>query len=164
MIAILDGNAKWAQRTHDAAEIMAEIVAKRLVEHLRAIGDHSSLMFPAVSIPVTGEADVAGVADVSGDARKPQEIRQLRPLRLEVDKGGKSDLLRALQREIEAVLCRAPAVRGAEVCRMHGAGGGARKGNKNAVRHGAMVAESIALRREVQALARMARKTIAAIG
>ena len=59
---------------------------------------------------------------------------------------------------------RAPAVRGAEVCRMHGAGGGARKGNKNAVRHGAMLAESIALRREVQALARMARKTIAAIG
>ena len=44
------------------------------------------------------------------------------------------------------------------------AGGGARKGNKNAVKHGAMVAESIALRREVQALARMARKTIAAIG
>ena len=60
--------------------------------------------------------------------------------------------------------CRAPAVRGAEVCRMHGAGGGAPKGNKNAVKHGAMVAESIALRREVQALARMARKTIAAIG
>jgi hypothetical protein len=47
---------------------------------------------------------------------------------------------------------------------MHGAGGGARKGNKNAVKHGAMVAESIAVRREVQALARMARKTIAAIG
>ena len=38
MIAILDGIAKWAQRTHDAAEIMAEIVAKQLVEHLRAIG------------------------------------------------------------------------------------------------------------------------------
>ena len=25
MIAILDGIAKWAQRTHDVAEIMAEI-------------------------------------------------------------------------------------------------------------------------------------------
>jgi len=60
--------------------------------------------------------------------------------------------------------CLAPAVRGAEVCRMHGAGGGARKGNKNAVKHGAMVAESIALRREVQALARMTRETMAAIG
>ena len=46
---------------------------------------------------------------------------------------------------------------------MHGAGGGARKGNKNAVKHGAMVAQPNALRREVQALARMARKTIAAI-
>ena len=60
--------------------------------------------------------------------------------------------------------CRAPAVRGTEVCRMHGAGGGAPKGNKNAVKHGAMVAESIALRREVQALARMTRETMAAIG
>ena len=28
---------------------------------------------------------------------------------------------------------------------MHGVGGGARKGNKNAVKHGAMVAESFAL-------------------
>ena len=46
---------------------------------------------------------------------------------------------------------------------MHGAGGGARKGNKNAVKHGAMVAESLALKREVQALARMARETMAAI-
>ena len=46
---------------------------------------------------------------------------------------------------------------------MHGAGGGARKGNKNAVKHGAMVADSIALRREVQALA-PGRKAIAAIG
>ncbi|MFZ2105411.1 MAG: hypothetical protein WAV18_08505 [Roseiarcus sp.] len=47
---------------------------------------------------------------------------------------------------------------------MHGAGGGAPKGNKNAVKHGAMVAESLALKREIQELARMARKTIAAIG
>jgi uncharacterized protein YjcR len=47
---------------------------------------------------------------------------------------------------------------------MHGAGGGAPKGNENALKHGAMVAKSLALKREVQALARMARKTIAAIG
>jgi hypothetical protein len=46
---------------------------------------------------------------------------------------------------------------------MRGAGGGARKGNKNAVKHGAMVAESLALKREVQAFARMARETMAAI-
>ena len=46
---------------------------------------------------------------------------------------------------------------------MHGTGGGAPKGNKNAVKHGAMVAESLALKREVQALARMARETMAAI-
>jgi uncharacterized protein YjcR len=46
---------------------------------------------------------------------------------------------------------------------MHGVGGGARKGNKNAVKHGAMVAESFALKKGGQALARMARKTTAAI-
>jgi hypothetical protein len=46
---------------------------------------------------------------------------------------------------------------------MNGVGGRAPRGNSNAEKHGAMVAESLALRREVQALARMARKTIAAI-
>jgi hypothetical protein len=45
-----------------------------------------------------------------------------------------------------------------------GLAAGARRGNKNAVKHGAMVAESIALRREVQTLARMTRETMAAIG
>jgi uncharacterized protein YjcR len=46
---------------------------------------------------------------------------------------------------------------------MHGAGGGARKGNKNAVKHGAMVAESLALKKEIQELTRMVRKTMAEI-
>ena len=46
---------------------------------------------------------------------------------------------------------------------MHGAGGGAPKGNKNALKHGAMVAESLVLKRDVQALARMVRETMAAI-
>ena len=59
--------------------------------------------------------------------------------------------------------CQAPAVRGCEVCRMHGAGGGAPKGNKNALKHGDFTAEGLALKREIQALARMARDTIAAI-
>ena len=59
--------------------------------------------------------------------------------------------------------CRAPAVRGHEVCRMHGAGGGAPKRNRNAVKHGATVAKSLALKREVQALARMARETMTKI-
>jgi len=47
---------------------------------------------------------------------------------------------------------------------MHGARGGAPKGNANALKHGAMVAESLALKREVQALARMARATLSEIG
>ena len=59
--------------------------------------------------------------------------------------------------------CRAPAVRGHSVCRMHGAAGGAPKGNRNALKHGARSAEALALRREIQALARLAHETMAAI-
>jgi uncharacterized protein YjcR len=59
--------------------------------------------------------------------------------------------------------CQAPAVRGHSVCRMHGAGGGAPRGNQNALKHGAFSAESIAIAKEVASLARIARKTVAAI-
>jgi uncharacterized protein YjcR len=59
--------------------------------------------------------------------------------------------------------CQAPAVRGSSVCRMHGAGGGAPKGNRNALKHGECSADTLALKREIQALARMARETLAAI-
>jgi uncharacterized protein YjcR len=46
---------------------------------------------------------------------------------------------------------------------MHGAAGGAPKGNRNALKHGATTAEALGFKREVQALARMARETMAAI-
>jgi uncharacterized protein YjcR len=46
---------------------------------------------------------------------------------------------------------------------MHGAGGGAPQGNKNALKHGDFTTETIALKREIQALARMARETIEAV-
>jgi uncharacterized protein YjcR len=46
---------------------------------------------------------------------------------------------------------------------MHGATGGASKGNKNALKHGAFTAEALAFKREIAALARMARETMAAI-
>jgi uncharacterized protein YjcR len=46
---------------------------------------------------------------------------------------------------------------------MHGATGGAPKGNKNALKHGDFTAEAIALKREIQALARMTRATMEAI-
>ena len=41
--------------------------------------------------------------------------------------------------------CRSPAVRGASVCRMHGAGGGAPARNRNALKHGAFTAETLGL-------------------
>ena len=59
--------------------------------------------------------------------------------------------------------CQAPAVRGYSVCRMHGAGGGAPPGNRNALQHGAFSAESIALSKEAASTARKARETLAVI-
>jgi hypothetical protein len=59
--------------------------------------------------------------------------------------------------------CRSPAVRGHSVCRMHGAGGGALNGNRNAFKHGEFAAETLALKKEINALARMARETMGAI-
>jgi uncharacterized protein YjcR len=46
---------------------------------------------------------------------------------------------------------------------MHGAAGGAPKGNRNALKHGTFTGEALAFRREIATVARMARETIAAI-
>jgi glucans biosynthesis protein len=54
--------------------------------------------------------------------------------------------------------CQSPAVRGFEVCRMHGARGGAPKGNRNALKHGLYTAEAIQTRRMIAALMRQARE------
>jgi hypothetical protein len=47
-----------------------------------------------------------------------------------------------------------PSSSGAVVCRMHGAGGGAPKGNRNALKHGGFTAEGLELKRQIGALAR----------
>ncbi len=49
------------------------------------------------------------------------------------------------------------------VCRMHGAAGGAPKGNRNALKHGGFTAETLALKREIQALARMVSEAMRAM-
>ena len=46
---------------------------------------------------------------------------------------------------------------------MHGAAGGAPRGNRNAWKHGAHSAEALALKKEIAALTRMARDTMEAI-
>jgi uncharacterized protein YjcR len=58
---------------------------------------------------------------------------------------------------------KAPAVTGKLVCRMHGAGGGAPRANKNALKHGEFSAEALAFKRQLQALTRMSRATITQI-
>jgi hypothetical protein len=56
--------------------------------------------------------------------------------------------------------CRSPAVRGFNVCRMHGAGGGAPIANRNALKHGQFTCEAIAMRRQLAELVRDARRLI----
>jgi hypothetical protein len=56
--------------------------------------------------------------------------------------------------------CRSPAVRGHSVCRMHGAGGGAPRGNSNALKHGSHSAEAIEMRRIIRELTRQSRELI----
>ena len=70
-----------------------------------------------------------------------------------------------MPRQIEAERATVPSAGGAghSVCRMHGAGGGAPRGNRNALKHGEFTAETLALKREIAALARMARETMGAI-
>ncbi len=46
---------------------------------------------------------------------------------------------------------------------MHGAGGEPPRGNRNAWKHGAHSAETLAMKRQISALARMARETMTAI-
>ena len=54
--------------------------------------------------------------------------------------------------------CRSPAVGGYRVCRMHGARGGAPKGNQNGnFRHGGRTKEAAAISRYVNELARLLR-------
>ena len=60
--------------------------------------------------------------------------------------------------------CRAPAVKGRNVCRMHGARAGAPKGKANgAWRHGMATNEMVAERRELAELVQEAGKMIAAL-
>jgi uncharacterized protein YjcR len=70
-----------------------------------------------------------------------------------------------MPRPIEAERATVPSTgsSGSSVCRMHGAGGGAPRGNRNALKHGDFTAETLAVKKQVHALARMARETMAAI-
>jgi len=57
--------------------------------------------------------------------------------------------------------CQAPAVTGWKVCRFHGAGGGAPKGNANGMyRHGQYAGEAITERKAVAEMIRHVRRTL----
>ncbi len=61
--------------------------------------------------------------------------------------------------------CRSPAVRGKRRCRMHGGapGSGAPRGNQNARKHGLFTGDTIAERKQIQALLGEARKLLQAM-
>ena len=62
------------------------------------------------------------------------------------------------------VACKAPAVRGCRVCRMHGAGGGAPKGEANgSYRHGQFTCQTVEQRQALELLIRFARISAAAV-
>jgi len=57
--------------------------------------------------------------------------------------------------------CRAPAVRGWTVCRMHGAGGGAPRGKTHGnYRHGGRTKDAVETRKMINALVRLVRETV----
>lgn len=59
------------------------------------------------------------------------------------------------------VRCKSPAVKGFNVCRMHGARGGNRMGTQNSnYRHGAYTRETKALLNEYRSLMKVCRETI----
>jgi len=70
-----------------------------------------------------------------------------------------------MPRQIEAERATVPRAggSGSKVCRMHGAGGGAPPGNRNALKHGGFTTETRALKRQIATLARLARETLAAM-
>ena len=53
--------------------------------------------------------------------------------------------------------CDGPAVRGHRVCRMHGAGGGGQRGNRNAWKHGERSQQTTTLRQMIRKLSEHAR-------
>ena len=58
--------------------------------------------------------------------------------------------------------CRAPAVRGWDVCRFHGAGGGGPKGRRNGrYKHGLFTREAVQMRWTISALVRASRQSLA---
>ena len=67
-----------------------------------------------------------------------------------------------MPRQIEAERATVPSAGGAVVyvCRMHGASGGAPKGNRNALKHGLYSAEAIETQRMIAALMRQARELV----
>src|SRR5271157_6640943 len=101
----------------------------------------------------------SGTSTRASRGRGPAKKPRINPMLLDMRRASRCHAVS----KRSGLQCRAPAVRGHSVCRMHGAAGGAPKGNRNALKRGEFTAESIDVKKEVQALARFARETLAAM-
>ena len=132
-------------------------IRSKMLKRYRS-GGEQKVTVQHVHIADGGQAIVGNVSAPTegGEARKKSEVQ---PMLLHMHQA-----LRCRARSKRSGKpCRSPAVKGHSVCRMHGAGGGGPEGNRNALKHGTFTAETLAMKREISALARMARKTMGAI-
>lgn len=142
----------------DSAERAFNKLARTFTAQVAALKDYRSrgeqkMTVQHVHVAEGGQAIVGNVNAPTPEGGGRAEKSRNNPMRLPMHLACRC---RARSKR-SGLQCQAPAVRGYEVCRMHGAGGGAPKGNKNALRHGLFAGEAIATRRGVAELTKQAR-------
>ncbi len=145
----------------DAAERAFNKLVRTFAMQVEALkryrtGGEQKVTVQHVNVSEGGQAIVGNVSQGRGAEEKgrnnPMKSRDALPMHV-------SPRCKATSKRT-GVQCQAPAVKGHKVCRFHGAGGGAPKGNRNAWRHGKYSRKNLKGLRLVFALARLARKTI----
>ena len=143
----------------DSAQTAFNKLARTCAAQVSALKDYRSrgeqkMTVQHVHVAEGGQAIVGNVS-APAPGVGAHEKKDVRPHALGYAPGDE------MPRQIEAE--RVPVPRAGGACRMHGARGGAPRGNRNALKHGARSAEALALRKEVQTLARLARETLGAM-
>ena len=145
----------------DSAQNAFNKLARTFAAQVEALKRHRSggeqkMTVQHVHVAEGGQAIVGNVSTPS-PGRGATEKRRNNPMRCPMH----HEMPRKIEAERATVSSSGGA--GSSVCRTHGAGGGAPRGNRNALKHGEFADGTLALKRESKALARMARNTMAAI-
>ncbi len=118
---------------------------------------HQKVTVEHVHVHQGAQAIVGNVTHQGGGGTTKSRINPMHPNR-DPSPMNRAPRCRAISKRSRKP-CRAPAVRG-NVCRMHGAGGGAPEGNSNALKNGLYTAEAIKEQRAVVELIRRSREMI----